>query len=252
MGLAGVVDVGMGLQPAQMEQRGFGLAHAGGDFAIADRLPRLFLETLDLARELADHVLDAGEVGLGRLQPQLGFVAAGVEAGDAGGIFQHAAALLRLGLNDLADLALVDQRRRSRAGGGVGEQNLDVTGADVAAVDAIDRTGVTLDAARHFQNLLVVERRRRGTVGIVDGHHHFGVVARRAAVGAGEDHRFHVGGAQRLVGRLAHRPAQRLDQIGLAAAVRSDHAGQARLDQEVGRLDKGFKSVQAKARKFHE
>jgi hypothetical protein len=34
-----------------------------------------------------------------------------MQAGDAGGVFQHAAALLGFGLNDLADLALVDQRR---------------------------------------------------------------------------------------------------------------------------------------------
>ena len=252
MGLSGVVDVGMRLQPAQMKQRRFGLAHAGGDLAVADRLPRLLLEAFDLARQLADHVLDAGEVGLRCLQPQLGFVAAGMKAGDAGGVFQHAAALLRFGLNDLADLALVDQRRRSRAGGGIGEQDLHVAGAHVAAIDAVDRAGFALDAARHFENFLIVERRRGGAVGVVDGHHHFGVVARGAAVGAGEDHRFHVGGAQRLVGRFAHRPAQRFDQIGFATTVRPDHAGETRLDQEVGRLDKGFKSVQAKARKFHE
>jgi len=61
--------------------------------------------------ELDDHVLDAGEVGFGGLQPQFRLVAAGVKPGDAGGVFQHAAALFGLGLNDLADLALVDQRR---------------------------------------------------------------------------------------------------------------------------------------------
>ena len=62
-----------------------------------------------------------------------------MQAGDAGGVFQHAAALLGLGLDDLADLALVDQRGRTRAGGGVGEQDLHVAGTHVAAVDAIDR-----------------------------------------------------------------------------------------------------------------
>src|SRR5690348_3705643 len=50
---------------------------------------------------------------------------------------------------------------------------------------------------------------------------------------------------------LAHRPAQRLDQIRLAAAVRTDHAGQPRLDHEVGRLDKGLEAVKAEAREFH-
>ncbi len=174
-----------------------------------------------------------------------------MQAGDAGGIFQHAAALLGLGLDDLADLALVNQRRRARAGGGVGKQELHVAGAHVAAVDAIDRTRLALDAAGDFENLAVVDGGRRRAIGVVDRHHDFGVVARRAVAGTGEDHRVHVGGAQRLVRGLAHRPAQRLDQVRLAAAVRTDHAGEARLDHEVGRLDKGLETLEAEAREFH-
>ena len=111
MGMGGIVDVGVGLDPAQVVQRRLGLAHLGGDFAVADRLPRLFLQAVHLSGELADHVLDAEEVGLGSLQPQFRLVAAGVQSGNAGGIFQHAAALLGFRLNDLADLALVDQCR---------------------------------------------------------------------------------------------------------------------------------------------
>ncbi|MGY4472180.1 hypothetical protein ACVWWK_007889 [Bradyrhizobium sp. LB9.1b] len=204
--MAGFVDVGVGADPAQMEQGCLGLADLGRNFAIAHGLASLLLQAFHLPCELADHVLDAGEVGFGRLQPQLGLVAAGMQTGDAGGVFQHAAALLGLGLNDLADLALVDEGRRARAGGGVGEQNLHVAGAHVAAVDAIDRTGLALDAAGDFQKLAVVHRRRRGAIGIVDRHRHFGVVARRTIAGAGEDHRVHVGSAQRLIGGLAHRP----------------------------------------------
>ncbi len=137
-----------------MEQRGLGLADLGGDLAVADRLARLALQAVDLAGELADHVLDAGEVGLGRLQPQLGLVTARMQAGDAGGFFQHAAALLGLGLDDLADPALVHQRRRARAGRGIGEQDLHVAGAHLAAVDAVDRAGLALDAAGDVRSWL--------------------------------------------------------------------------------------------------
>ena len=147
----GLRYVGLGFDPAQVKQHGLGFADLGCDFAIADRLTRLLLQAVDLSGQLPDHVLDAGEVGFGGLQPQFGLVAAGMKAGDAGGIFQHAAALLGLGLNDLADLALVDERRRTRAGRGVGEQDLHVAGAHVAAVDAIDRAGLALDAARNLQ-----------------------------------------------------------------------------------------------------
>ena len=101
----------MRAHPAQMIERGFRLAHLGCDLAIADRLARLLAQAFHLAGELTDDVLDAQQVRLGRLQPQFGLVAARMQAGDAGGVFQHAAALLRFGLNDLTDLALVDQRR---------------------------------------------------------------------------------------------------------------------------------------------
>ena len=109
VGVGRIRHVRVGFQPAQVVQHRLGLAHLGGDFAVADRLARLLLQAFHLAGELADHVLDAGEVGLGRLQPQLGFMAAGMQAGDAGGVFQHAAALFGLGLDDLADLALVHE-----------------------------------------------------------------------------------------------------------------------------------------------
>ena len=249
--MPGFRDVDIGLQPAQMEQRGLGLAHLGGDFAETNGLARLLLQPVDLAGQLPDHVLDAGEVGLGRLQPQLGFVAAGMQSGDAGGVFQHAAALFGLRLNDLADLALVNQRRRTRAGGGVGKQDLHVAGADVAAVDAIGRAGLALDAARDLKKLAIIDCGRRRAIGIVDRHDNFGVVARRAVAGTGEDHRIHVGGAQRFVRGFAHRPAQRLDQIRLAAAVRSDHAGEAGFDHEISGFNERLETVEAEAREFH-
>ena len=251
VGVRRLRHIGVGFEPAQMEQHGLGLAHLGGYLAVADRLAGLLLQAFHLAGELADHVLDAGEVGFGRLQPQLGLVAAGMQAGDAGGVFQHAAALLRLGLDDLADLALVDEGRRTRAGRGIGEQDLHVARAHIAAVDAIDRACFALDAAGDFQKLAVIDGGRRGAIGIVDRHHDFGVVARRAVAGAGEDHRIHVRGAQRFVRGLAHRPAQRLDQVRLAAPVRTDDAGEARFDHEVGGFNERLETMQAKTRQLH-
>ena len=86
---------------------------------------------------------------------------------------------------------------------------------------------------------------------VVEVERHLGGVARRAVAGAGEDDVVHAGGAHVLVGVLAHHPAQGLDEVGLAAAVRPDDAGQARLDQEIGRLDEGLEADNAKARELH-
>jgi len=50
---------------------------------------------------------------------------------------------------------------------------------------------------------------------------------------------------------LAHRPAQRLDQVGFAAAIRPDHAGQSGFDHEVGGFNERLETVEAKAGQFH-
>ncbi len=234
-----------------MEQGRFSLAHLLGDHAVAHRLLGLALEGLDLAGELIDDVVEPRQVLLGRAQPQLRLVPARVQARDAGGFFQHAAALLGLGRDDLADAALVDEGGRTRAGRRIGQQDLHVAGPHLAAVDAIGRARLALDAARDVEALMLIELRRRLAIGIVDHHRDFGIVARGPIVGAGEDHVVHVGGAHGLVGRFAHDPAQRLDQIRFAAAVRSDHAGQPGLDQEISRLDEGLEAEQAQSRQFH-
>ena len=161
-------ELGIGGDPAQMEQRGLGLAHLLGDRAIADRLPRLPLERVDLAGELADHVLEPRQVLLGRAQPQLRLVPARVQAGDAGRLLEHAPALLRLGLDDLADAPLVHQRGRARAGRGVGKQDVHVARAHLAAVDAIGRALLALDPARDVEGLVLVELRRRLARAVVD------------------------------------------------------------------------------------
>ena len=251
LGALGFVDLARRGGPAQVIEGGLRLAHLRRDGAVADRLARLLLQPVHLRGELADHVLDPQQVGFRRLQAQFGLVAAGMQAGNAGGLFQHAPALLRLGLNDLADAALVHQRRRARAGRGVGEQDLHVARAHFLAVDAVGGAGLALDTARDLERFLVVEGGRRRAIRIVDHHRHFGVVARRAVVGAGKDHLVHRGRAHGFERGFAHHPAQRFDQVGFAAAVRPDHAGQARLDQEIRRLDERFETKQPQPRELH-
>src|SRR5690606_4903694 len=118
------------------------------DLLVALHLARLPLQALHLGAHLAENVGDARQIGLGSLQPKLGLVPAAVQPRDAGGVLENAAALLRLGVDDLADLPLTDERGRAGAGGGVLEQDLDVAGPHLAAVDAIGGASVTLDPPR--------------------------------------------------------------------------------------------------------
>ena len=238
---------GFGDGALDRQQLRLGGADRAGDVAVAAGLPRLPLQPVELGLELATQILGARQVGLGGAQLQLGLVAAGVQAGDAGGFLQHRAAVFRLGGDQRADAALADHRRGVRAGRQIGEQGLHVARAQFLAVDAIDAAAAALELAGDFEVGLLVERRRREAVGFVQGEHHLGEVARGAAGGAGEDHVVHLAAAQAAGVDLAHRPAQRLDHVGLAAAVGADDAGQAGADLHRGRFGEALEPGDAQA-----
>ncbi len=171
-------------------------------------------------------------------------MAAAVQAGDAGGVLQDAAALLGLGVDDLADLALAHQRRRASAGRGILEQDLDVAGARFLAVDAVGGASIALDAPRDLDDVVGVELSRRLALGVVEEDRHLGGVAGGSAVGAGKDHVVHGGRAHALVRGLAHDPSQGLEQVRFPAPVGADDAREARLDHELGRLDERLEAQQ--------
>ena len=87
-----------------------------------------------------------------RRQPELRLVAAAMQARDPGRLLQDPPAVLRLGGDQFGDLALAHQGRRVRAGGGVGEQQLHVARAHLAAVDAVGGALAAVDAADHLQH----------------------------------------------------------------------------------------------------
>ncbi len=157
-----------------------------------------------------------------------------------------------LRLDDLADAALVHERRRARAGRGVGEQRSDVAGAHLAAVDAVDRALLALDAARDVERVGVVERGRRLAVGVVDQDRDLGVVARRAG---------------RNCRRRSRRPSRRRASPCSEASPITQRTASTRFDlpqpfgpttpvspgsiSKVGRLDEGLEADQAQPRELH-
>jgi hypothetical protein len=168
---------------------------------------------LSACGKLIDDVFEPRQVLLRPAQPQFGLVPPHVQARYAGSFLEHAPTLFRLRLDDLADAPLVHHRWGTRAGGGVGQQDLHVAGANLAAVDAVGGTRLALDPARDVEGLVLVELGRRLARAVVDLDRDLGIVARWSVVGAGKDHVVHVGGAQRLVRGLAHNPAQRFHQV---------------------------------------
>ena len=233
--------------PAEGEQRLLGLSRLRLQGAVAAGLAGLFFQVLALAGDGGEHILQPFQIGVGGAQPRFRLLPAGIEAGDAGGLLQHAAPFGRFGGNERADLALGDDGGRPRAGGGVGQQLLDVAGPRAAPVDAVAAGAAARQAADHFDYRLIAVRRRRQPLMIVKRQRHLGKVTGRPGRCPGKDDVVQFR-RPNLPGRaFAHNPAQRLDQIRFAAAVRADNSGQAGLDPQFGRFDEGFKAGKAQA-----
>ena len=113
--IPGLLEHVLGGFGLKVQRDGLGAANLIGDVAVAGRLAGLFLEPVELGFQGRDHVVQALQVGLCRAQAQLRLVAARVQPGDAGGFLQQRAAGGRLGVDQRADPALTDQRRRMRA-----------------------------------------------------------------------------------------------------------------------------------------
>ncbi len=201
------VGLRRGGAPAGVQQLRLGAPDLLAEPAIALRLPRLLLEGLDLRREGQDHIVEPAEIVLGGLQLQLGFVAARMQPGGAGRLVEQQPALGRLCRDQRADPPLTDQRARMRPGRGVGEQQLDVAGAHLAAVDPIGGAAAAGDPAHHLDRRAVIVGKGRIARAVVDRQRDLGEVARRAVAGPGKDQIVHLAAAQPLVRRLRPSPS---------------------------------------------
>ena len=131
-----------------------GSARTGADSARHGAL--LLLQAFDLGGQRLGDVAEPDQIGLGRRQPELGLVPPGVQPADAGGFLEDLAPLGRLGIDQPADLALADERRRTRPGSGVGEEQLDIAGALLAGIDPICGALAAIDAAFDLDLVAVV------------------------------------------------------------------------------------------------
>src|SRR3954453_12415291 len=138
-----------------------------------------------------------------------------------------------------------------RARSGIRKEQLYVPRAHFAAVDAVGGTTATGDAPAHLDGRGFVVGEGSVAGAVVDAQRHFGEIARRAVAGAGENDVIHLAAAQPLCRGLAHDPAQRLDQVGLATTIRPDDTGQPRLDRQLGRFNEGFEAGEAEALYLH-
>ena len=178
-------------------------------------------------------------------------MAALIQAGNARRLFQNAAAILGLGVDQFGNLALPHQRGRLRAGRGIGKEHLHVARPHVLGIGLVGRSGIARDPPHDLDLVLIVEAGRGQTVGIVDDDRHFGEIARAPGGRAGKDHVFHAAAAHRRGPVFAHDPAQGFQQVRLAAAIGADHAGQPLVDHQIRGVDEAFETIEPKSRKAH-
>ena len=106
-------------------------------------------------------------------------------------------------------------------------------GAHVAAVDPIASRAARCDGYLRLA-AASAPTRRAPLPRPFEQQADLGEVARGPRRSAGEDDVFHAGAAHRLRAGFTHHPANGLKHVGFAAAILPDHAGQARLDPQLG------------------
>ena len=164
----------------------------------------------------------------------------GLVARDAGGFFKEVATLGGIGGKDLVDLSLHHERVGHAADAGVHEQALDILQAGGLAVDEIVAGAFAVEAAhdRDFG-----EGRAQFLFAIGEDQLDLALGEGLAAVGASEDDVLHCRSAQGLGGLFAQDPADGVNDVGLAAAIGSDHGRDPGTELDAGPVGEAFESV---------
>src|SRR5690606_27291333 len=181
----------------------------------------------------------------------LGLAAPLLVLGDAGRLLEVDPQLLGLGLDHLADHALLDDRVAARAQAGTEEQVGDVPAAAAGAVEVVAALAVAAHGALDRDLVECGVLARYGVVGVVEDQLDRRLRDRLARARAGEDHVGQRVAAQAAGRALAHHPAHRVDDVGLAAAVRPHHAGHVGRQVQGGGVDEGLETRQLDGGQAH-
>ncbi len=219
--------------------------------AVALCLSRLLLQTLELLGKRRLDIVEPQQIVLGRPKPLLGLLAARLQPRDAGRLLQQQPAFCRSRLDQCGDAALADNRARLCARRRIGEQQLHIARPRLAAVDAVNGAGAALDSPHDLDPVAIVDRERRIARAVIENERDFGDVGGRTAGGPGKDHIVHRAAAHPPRRGLTHHPAQRVGEVGLAAAIGPDDSGQPRLDRQLGAVGERFEPGKAKPLDLH-
>src|SRR3990167_8806513 len=206
--------------PTQCGELSLELTLLGLVFLILLRRLGLAMQTVELAFQLFTQVGQTRQVFMGAADAVLGFAAALLVLGDAGRFLDKVTQVFRLGFDQLADHALLDDRVAARAQAGAEEDVGNVAATALGAVKEIGVLAVAGDPAADRDFVVAGVFAGQGAVGVVEDQFDGGLGHRLAGIGAVEDDVGHRLATQVLRRTLAHHPAHGIDDVRLAAAVR--------------------------------
>ena len=230
-----------GLLPGLFEDDELPLVVVGGQLADALAQAPVAVGRLGLALEgvlglldLDDDVLEPDEVLLGAVELRLGLALLVLVIGRARGLLDERPLLGRLGGDEVADRALLDDEVFGAADGVFPELVLDVLEADGLAVHPVFALAGAEGPVGDGQ-LLVVPGQGQDGVGHAQGGP-LGV--------AGEDDLIGPVAADGLLAVPAEGPEHGVDEVALARAVGADDGGDAGVEDDLGPLGEGLESLQ--------
>ncbi len=194
--------------------------------------------------QLLQNVADAQQIVARVADTQFRFAAAVAVFGNARGFLEKDAQLLGFGLDDARDHALLDYGVGASTQPGAEEYVGDVLAPHVLVVDVVTGIAVALQHALDGDFRIAGPLPVRLAQRIVEDQFDARARHRLALAGTVEDHVLHGLAAQRGSLGLAQHPAQRVDHVRLAAAVRPDHAHDLPRQRNVRGIDEGFETGQ--------
>ncbi|MNZ56899.1 hypothetical protein D3C78_748590 [compost metagenome] len=207
----------------------------------------LAMQALELTRQLFTQVGQTLQVLMGTPNAVFGLAPALLVLGDARRFFDEVAQVFGLGLDQLGDHPLLDDRVAARAKAGAEEDVGDVTTPAFGAVEVIGGLAV----ARHFAangNFRVGGVfAEQGAVGVIEHQFDARLAHRFAAGGAVEDDVGHRLATEVLRRTLTHYPANGVDDVRFAAAIGPDHRRHVTGEVHRGRIDEGLEPRQLDA-----
>ncbi len=210
----------------------------------AAHLARLTSEAPHLALDLADHVLDADEVGFGAFELPLRLTTTLLVAHDARRLLEEEAPRVVLVREHLIDLLTLDHGVAGGAEAGAAEEVLDVLQPARHAVDAELALARTENSPRDL-DLRVLGR--QCAVVVVEVERNLRHPHRLVEAAPLKDHVLDLLAAKMPRVLLAENPAERVRDVALAAAVRTDDGGDAARERHLGPVHERLEAVEFEA-----